>query len=70
MRSMFANGASRCVTTGLVGRRLMIKKTTSMAENQVGLTETRFQQLLEIWNKAKGKERDALLWGDEVCPCL
>ncbi|KAI9172453.1 Glutamate--cysteine ligase [Paramyrothecium foliicola] len=24
------------------------------------------QQLLEIWNKAKGKERDALLWGDEV----
>ncbi|EMR69499.1 putative glutamate-cysteine ligase protein [Eutypa lata UCREL1] len=24
------------------------------------------QQLLEIWNKAKYKERDALLWGDEV----
>ncbi|RCI12600.1 hypothetical protein L249_1028 [Ophiocordyceps polyrhachis-furcata BCC 54312] len=24
------------------------------------------QQLLEIWNKAKGKERDAMLWGDEV----
>ncbi|KAK3945979.1 glutamate--cysteine ligase [Diplogelasinospora grovesii] len=24
------------------------------------------RQLLEIWNKAKGKERDALLWGDEV----
>ena len=24
------------------------------------------QQLLEIWNKAKTKERDALLWGDEV----
>lgn len=23
-------------------------------------------QLLEIWNKAKAKERDALLWGDEV----
>ncbi|TQS31793.1 hypothetical protein Golomagni_07913, partial [Golovinomyces magnicellulatus] len=23
-------------------------------------------QLLEIWNKAKGKERDAMLWGDEV----
>ena len=21
---------------------------------------------MEIWNKAKGKERDALLWGDEV----
>jgi glutamate--cysteine ligase catalytic subunit len=26
-----------------------------------------FQQLLTIWRKAKGKERDALLWGDEVC---
>ncbi|KAK5658543.1 hypothetical protein OQA88_1935 [Cercophora sp. LCS_1] len=26
----------------------------------------RLQQLLEIWNKAKGKERDAMLWGDEV----
>ncbi|KFX95571.1 hypothetical protein O988_05745 [Pseudogymnoascus sp. VKM F-3808] len=24
------------------------------------------KQLLAIWNKAKGKERDALLWGDEV----
>ncbi len=24
------------------------------------------QQLLSIWNRAKGKERDALLWGDEV----
>ncbi|KAI8629943.1 glutamate-cysteine ligase [Xylariaceae sp. FL1651] len=24
------------------------------------------KQLLEIWNKAKHKERDALLWGDEV----
>ncbi|KAM7220005.1 glutamate--cysteine ligase [Rhypophila decipiens] len=24
------------------------------------------QQLLEIWRKAKGKESDALLWGDEV----
>jgi len=27
---------------------------------------THLQQLLAIWNKAKGKERDALLWGDEV----
>jgi glutamate--cysteine ligase catalytic subunit len=26
------------------------------------------KQLLEIWTKAKGKERDALLWGDEVSP--
>ncbi|KXH32970.1 glutamate-cysteine ligase, partial [Colletotrichum nymphaeae SA-01] len=24
------------------------------------------KQLLEIWNKAKSKERDAMLWGDEV----
>ncbi len=24
------------------------------------------KQLLTIWRKAKGKERDALLWGDEV----
>ncbi|KAK3901387.1 glutamate-cysteine ligase-domain-containing protein [Staphylotrichum tortipilum] len=24
------------------------------------------KQLLEIWNKAKGKERDIMLWGDEV----
>lgn len=24
------------------------------------------QQLLAVWNRAKGKERDALLWGDEV----
>ncbi|CAG8978992.1 hypothetical protein HYALB_00011036 [Hymenoscyphus albidus] len=24
------------------------------------------EQLLAVWNKAKGKERDALLWGDEV----
>lgn len=24
------------------------------------------EQLLATWNRAKGKERDALLWGDEV----
>lgn len=24
------------------------------------------EQLLAIWKRAKGKERDALLWGDEV----
>jgi glutamate--cysteine ligase catalytic subunit len=29
---------------------------------------TRAEQLLTIWCKAKGKERDALLWGDEVLP--
>lgn len=34
-------------------------------ENEV-LTLLLPQQLLEIWNKAKTKERDALLWGDEV----
>lgn len=24
------------------------------------------EQLLAIWNRSKGKERDKLLWGDEV----
>ncbi|KAI7680562.1 hypothetical protein KC353_g22039, partial [Hortaea werneckii] len=24
------------------------------------------EQLLAIWRRAKGKERDALLWGDEI----
>ncbi|KAI9723808.1 MAG: Zn finger-containing GTPase- Activating Protein for ARF [Chrysothrix sp. TS-e1954] len=24
------------------------------------------EQLLAVWNRAKGKERDALLWGDEI----
>lgn len=24
--------------------------------------------MLATWNRAKGKERDALLWGDEVSP--
>ncbi|KAI9858434.1 MAG: Zn finger-containing GTPase- Activating Protein for ARF [Vezdaea acicularis] len=32
--------------------------------NQV--REWGIEQLLSIWRKAKGKERDALLWGDEV----
>lgn len=32
-----------------------------MVANDLGL-----QQLLALWRKAKGKERDALLWGDEV----
>jgi glutamate--cysteine ligase catalytic subunit len=27
---------------------------------------TRLKQLLAIWKRAKGKERDALRWGDEV----
>jgi glutamate--cysteine ligase catalytic subunit len=27
------------------------------------------EQLLAIWNRAKGKEKDALLWGDEVGIC-
>lgn len=30
----------------------------------LGLNE--LQQLLTIWGKARVKERDALLWGDEV----
>lgn len=29
-------------------------------------TKLPYQQLLVIWRKAKGKERNALLWGDEV----
>ena len=29
-------------------------------------TSCNWQQLLAIWRRAKGKERDALLWGDEV----
>ncbi|KAI1773379.1 GCS-domain-containing protein [Hypoxylon cercidicola] len=32
--------------------------------NQV--REWGIKQLLEIWNKAKHKERDAMLWGDEI----
>ena len=36
------------------------------AQGAVAKAETTWQQLLEIWNKAKGKERDAMLWGDEV----
>lgn len=39
----------------------------SLCSHSRGRTLTsRKQQLLEIWNKAKGKERDAMLWGDEV----
>ncbi|KIW14348.1 glutamate-cysteine ligase [Exophiala spinifera] len=34
------------------------------AANQV--REWGIEQLLTIWRKAKGKERDALLWGDEI----
>ncbi|KAL2115826.1 hypothetical protein VTJ04DRAFT_10081 [Mycothermus thermophilus] len=37
------------------------------AQKQAHLVrEWGIKQLLEIWNKAKGKERDAMLWGDEV----
>ncbi|KAL5350126.1 glutamate--cysteine ligase [Pseudogymnoascus australis] len=41
---------------------------TSIRSGVSGLAaaDLRVQQLLAIWNKAKGKERDALLWGDEV----
>lgn len=31
---------------------------------------TEQQQLLAIWKRAKGKERDAMLWGDEARPSL
>ncbi|KAL1836167.1 hypothetical protein VTJ49DRAFT_5484 [Mycothermus thermophilus] len=37
------------------------------AQKQAHLVrEWGIKQLLEIWKKAKGKERDAMLWGDEV----
>lgn len=37
------------------------------AKKQADLVrEWGIKQLLEIWNKAKGKESDAMLWGDEV----
>ncbi|KXJ90948.1 glutamate-cysteine ligase [Microdochium bolleyi] len=36
---------------------------TTLANSRSG---TIHAQLLEIWNKAKHKERDALLWGDEI----
>lgn len=32
----------------------------------VRLRKRQSQQLLAIWRRAKGKERDALKWGDEV----
>jgi hypothetical protein len=34
----------------------------------IGILETFWdsQQLLAIWNRAKGKEKDVMLWGDEV----
>ncbi|TVY59188.1 Glutamate--cysteine ligase [Lachnellula suecica] len=35
-------------------------------KNADQVREWGIKQLLSIWNKAKGKERDALLWGDEV----
>ncbi|KAL3422598.1 glutamate-cysteine ligase [Phlyctema vagabunda] len=35
-------------------------------KNAGQVREWGIQQLLAIWNRAKGKERDALLWGDEI----
>lgn len=35
-------------------------------KNATQVRQWGIKQLLEIWNKAKGKERDALLWGDEI----
>ncbi|KAG4031650.1 hypothetical protein MFRU_008g00180 [Monilinia fructicola] len=35
-------------------------------QNAQIVREWGIEQLLAIWNRAKGKERDALLWGDEV----
>ncbi|TVY21638.1 Glutamate--cysteine ligase [Lachnellula arida] len=35
-------------------------------KNANHVREWGIKQLLNIWNKAKGKEKDALLWGDEI----
>ncbi|ODH17932.1 glutamate-cysteine ligase [Paracoccidioides brasiliensis] len=35
-------------------------------QNAQQVREWGIEQLLAIWGKAKGKERDALLWGDEI----
>ncbi|KAI9742194.1 MAG: Zn finger-containing GTPase- Activating Protein for ARF [Claussenomyces sp. TS43310] len=35
-------------------------------KNADQVREWGIQQLLAIWNRAKGKERDVLLWGDEI----
>ncbi len=35
-------------------------------QNASHVREWGIEQLLAIWRRAKGKERDALLWGDEV----
>jgi glutamate--cysteine ligase catalytic subunit len=35
-------------------------------KNADHVREWGIEQLLAIWRRAKGKERDALLWGDEV----
>jgi hypothetical protein len=45
----------------------MGNKGMSRLMQLVTLSDILVQQLLAIWNKAKGKEKDALLWGDEVC---
>lgn len=36
--------------------------------NRLNNSNVVLQQLLAIWGNAKGKERDMLLWGDEVRP--
>ena len=52
-------------------RRQRIKSVNGVLRYIDALDRQRFalnkiQQLLNVWRKAKGKERDALLWGDEV----
>ena len=56
MRSMLENGVYRYAFKN--GRKAGCTKTY--------IDSGLIQQLLAIWNRAKGKERDALLWGDEV----
>lgn len=58
--------------TGSVAKYWVIRATgTPLAwpqakKNASQVREWGIEQLLAIWHRAKGKERDALLWGDEI----
>jgi hypothetical protein len=71
------DGSAVCaITTGKLYRALADETTSSALGTPLEWPEAKknahhvrawgIEQLLTIWNKAKGKERDALLWGDEV----
>ena len=58
-----AGGDEKCRPCQGLGYPGILRHLNNVADE---ITEDA-QQLLSIWNRAKGKERDALLWGDEVC---